>query len=126
MSTVTLTGANEQTLLISAVRYAFGRATYMPALTCDVLREHMGDLEPVTAAIIARDIRSDWLMCYADSDERGMFYDCDVQPFVDLLPLLDKRIEGCGVDYVPYLPVGYDRWSDVPEDVRWRGYDKRR
>ncbi len=120
---VLLRGRNDQNLLISAVRYAMGRETYMPQLTCDVLREQMEGIEPYTAAIIARDIRNWWTSYYADGQERTSFYRCDVQPFVDLLPLLDERtlLEYKGRYYEPpYLPVGYDYWKDVPEEVRLR------
>lgn len=122
MSGVILRGRNDQNLLISAVRYAMGRETYMPSLTCDVLRGQMDGIEPYTAAIIARDIRNWWTSWYGDGQERTSYYRCDVQPFVDLLPLLDARTltEYEHHGYIPYLPAGYRRWEDVPEEVRLR------
>lgn len=45
MSDFTLSGDMEQTLLVSAVRYALGRHTYMPNLTCSVLSKHMDSFE---------------------------------------------------------------------------------
>lgn len=125
--TFCLTGGMEQTLLISAVRYALGRSTYMPSLTCRVLREHADDIEPSTAAIIARDIREHWTSYEGpDSPERTRtsktYYGVDVEPFVQLLPILDERSKGCKEysSFIPYLPIGYDRWEHVPEEIRFK------
>lgn len=131
--TFPLNGDYEQTLLISAVRYAFGRSTYMPSLTCEVLSKHMDRIAPKTAFVLARDIRQDWVDWYAPdgkcsdlSKGKGHpYYAMDVQPFVDLLPKLDERMRPIleGVEQIagPQPPVGYTSWEDVPEEVRWNG-----
>lgn len=129
MSDFVLRGVNEQSLLISAVRYAMGRATYMPSMTCDVIRKKSDSLEPSTAVIMARDIRNWWMEHEGpNSPEKyrtsSTFYQMDVKPFVDLLPLLDEITEPLMSEYtyLPYLPVGVYRWRDVPEEIRWREY----
>lgn len=128
MSDFTLSGDMEQTLLISACRYAFGRHTYMPSLTCSVLSKHMDSLEPFTAAIIARDIRNHWDR-YEGPNSIEKFrtpkscYDMDVRCFTSLLPKLDERSKECDEYplYIPYLPTGYRAWDDVPEEIRYKG-----
>lgn len=125
MGEFTLRGHEEQTLLISAVRYAMGRSTYMPSLTCRILSSKMGDMEPSTAAIIARDIREWWDDFEGpESSEKyrtqDVYYSIDVEPFLALLPMLDERskeLEWYGT-YIPYLPSRYSRWADVPEEIR--------
>ncbi len=126
-----LRGVEEQTLIIGAVRYAMGRATYMPSLVCSTIRSKVDDLETSTAAIIARDIRN-WWNDYEgpDSPEKfrtsSTFYAIDVQPFVDLLPLLDERSRPLvkQYPYIPYLPTGAYRWSDVPKEIRFEGFEE--
>lgn len=128
MSDFVLSGDTEQTLLISAVRYALGRHTYMPSLTCSVLSKHMDSLEPVTAAIIARDIRNHWDSYEGPNSMEKFrttksFYDMDVRCFTDLLPKLDERSKGCDgyPMFIPYLPTGYRAWENVPEEIRHKG-----
>lgn len=126
--TFTLDGSYEQRImLVSAVRYAWGRHTYMPSSTCEILEKHIDQLDPYTAFIIARDIRNYWVKAYGglfEGRERDVWYDSDVRPFVDLLPLLDEASRPV-LDDDPYMdapqpPVGYGRWDDVPEEVRYR------
>lgn len=129
--TFALTGPTAQTLLAAAVRYAFRRETYMPSLTCATLAQGIDGLEPSTAAIIARDIRNEWCDCYmpdgpTDEERRSTHYKCDVQCFVDLLPLLDERARETYRKYgSPSVPVcGSIRyWSDVPEEIRFQGQE---
>lgn len=125
---VTLKGKMQQTLLINAVRYAIGRSTYAPYLTCQILREQMEHIEPTTAAIIAKDIRNFWCDYEGpDAPESSrtakVYYEMDVGCFVSLLPLLDERSKGCESygKFIPYLPSRYTRWEHVPKEVRWEG-----
>lgn len=120
---------DQRIILISAVRYAWGRSTYMPSSTCEILARQIDELDPMTAYIIARDIRDYWTRDYGGRfgkpAERGTFYDSDVQPFVDLLPKLDEASRCVLTGLEPYMsepqpPVGYDRWDEVPEEVRYR------
>ena len=120
---------DQRIILVSAVRYAWGRHTYMPSSTCEIISKNIDDLDPVTAYIIARDIRDEWCTWYDTdrhgSDRRDWQYDADVRPFVDLLPKLDKVARPVLTDEQPYMsepqpPAGYDRWDEVPEEVRYR------
>lgn len=122
---------DQRIILVSAVRYAWGRHTYMPSSTCEIITKHIGELDPATAYIIARDIRNEWCTWY-DAESRGgtnrerdMFYSCDVQPFVDILPLLDVVSRPVLTEQSPYMsepqpPAGYRTWDEVPEEVRYR------
>lgn len=122
---------DQNVILVSAVRYAWGRHTYVPSRTCEILTEHMDELDPHTAFIIARDIRNYWCMAYDSErngfvrEQRGLYYDLDVQPFVDLLPRLDEVSRCVLTDRAPYMsepqpPAGYGTWDEVPEEVRYR------
>lgn len=126
--TFTLDGSYEQRImLVSAVRYAWGRHTYMPSSTCEILEKHIDQLDPYTAFVIARDIRNYWVKAYGglfEGRERGIWYDSAVRPFVDLLPLLDD-VSRPILEMDPYMdapqpPVGYNSWDDVPDEVRYR------
>ena len=44
-------------LVIGAVRYARGRATYIVQMTCEWVIDHWDDLSENTRAVIARDVR---------------------------------------------------------------------
>lgn len=130
--TFPLEGSYEQrVVLASAVRYAWGRHTYMPSSTCEIIRKHISELDPATAYIIARDIRDEWTRDYDrerfgdTSVVRDTFYGCDVQPFVDLLPALDEVARPVLTDQRPCMcepqpPAGYTSWSQVPEEVRYQ------
>lgn len=128
--TFTLHGSYEQRIiLISAVRYAWGRHTYMPSSTCEIISKNIEDLDPYTAYIIARDIRDEWVRDYGGRFgkpyERDWQYDADVQPFVDLLPKLDEVSRPVLTEQEPYMaepqpPIGYDRWDEVPEEVGYK------
>jgi len=47
----------DEFLVIGAVRYARGRATYVVEETCEWVTEHWGELSENTRAVIARDVR---------------------------------------------------------------------
>lgn len=47
----------EEFLVVSAVRYARGRATYIVEMTCEWVIAHWGQLSDHTRAVIARDVR---------------------------------------------------------------------
>ncbi len=131
MSEFALRGVMEQTLIVSAVRYAMGSSTYMPSLTCRTIAEKIDALEPSTAATVARDIRNWWTECEGPSSPEkyrtsSTYYQIDVLPFLELLPKLDKRSEPLMGEYpfIPYLPNGSYRWSDVPEEIRFKGNEE--
>lgn len=130
--TFRLEGNQDQTIiLVSAVRYAWGRSTYVPSCTCEILRKHIDELSPQAAYIIARDIRDYWCRDFdrerfgGESLARGTFYNCDVQPFVDLLPMLDEVSRPVLAESTPRMdapqpPAGYESWEQVPDEVRYR------
>ena len=47
----------DEFLVIGAVRYARGRATYIVEETCEWVIDHWGQLSDNTKAVIARDVR---------------------------------------------------------------------
>lgn len=47
-------------MVISAVRYALGRQTYIVGNTCDFVRQLLPVLHPITLAILGRDIANAW------------------------------------------------------------------
>lgn len=120
---------DQKIILVSALRYAWGRSTYVPSSTAKILADHMDEIEPECAFILARDIRGYWCNYY-DSEkydvpkDRGTSYATDVQPFVDLLPRLDEVSRPILVTYPcmdsPQPPAGYVTWDEVPEEVRYR------
>lgn len=124
-------GYEQKIILVSAVRYAWGRHTYVPTSTCEIIKNNLDQLEPECAYILARDIRDEWCTWY-DAErhggknlERDWQYDCDVQPFVDLLPKLDEVARPVLTEQQPYMsepqpPVGYRTWDEVPEEVRYK------
>ena len=81
------------TLFISSCRYAYGRSTYIGSLIAQIVRAHISDLMPNTCRMIAKDIREELqINGVLDRDDNGLFYSCDVQPWIDLLPVLDERV----------------------------------
>lgn len=84
------------TLFIEAARYAFGRATYASSLTAEIVKQHIDQLAPNTCCVIARDIRKNLDVYYMGQEGKppvDPWYDCDIKPWEDLLPALDKRAE---------------------------------
>ena len=120
---------DQKIILVSALRYAWGRSTYVPSSTAEILADHMDEIEPECAFILARDIRDYWCRDY-DSEKYGMtkdldtYYDMDTKPFVDLLPKLDEVSRTILDEYPrmesPQPPAGYCSWDEVPEEVRYR------
>ena len=59
------------TLMVCALRYCVGRATYMPSLVMDITKKHWDFLSEKDKQVIARDVR--------EAIERGnLGHDCDV------------------------------------------------
>lgn len=50
---------NEEFLVVSSVRYARGRATYIVEMTCEWVINHWEQLSEKTRAVIARDVRDE-------------------------------------------------------------------
>ena len=75
-----------QTILICAVRYSIGRATYMPGLVTDWIMAHMnGKLLGNTLDVMKRDIDE------VPEDRRGM--DCDRKTWARFREWLERQEE---------------------------------
>jgi hypothetical protein len=113
---VRVRGVSEQLVVVAAVLYCFGRSSYMPGLTADVVRRHLDGLEPSVARLVARLIREWWCSSYGFdwprvSDE--LSFDT-VSCWLNILPALDAHAGGATLPRVK----GIDSWSDVEEVVR--------
>ena len=79
-------------LFCEAARYAFGRSTYASSATAEIIRKHIDELGPNTCFVIARDIVDELDRYHMSHNwQEDMWYDCDIKPWVDLLPLLNER-----------------------------------
>ena len=79
-------------LFCEAARYALGRSTYASSATAEIIKKHIDELGDNTCYVLARDIRDSLDIYHRTHDEEeDMWYDCDIKPWEDLLPLLDKR-----------------------------------
>lgn len=83
---IPLTPADEF-LVVSAVRYARGRATYIVEQTCEWVIEHWEQLSDNTRAVIARDVRLEVKLRHKEG-ERQSALACIDNPFWEAL--LDK------------------------------------
>lgn len=113
---VRLSGVVDQLVLVAAVLYCFGRSSYMPGLTADVLSRGMETIEPCVARRIARLIREWWCSRYGFDWPKVMdeiAFDT-VSCWVTSLAKLDER---AGDIELPRVR-GVDSWDDV-EDVVW-------
>lgn len=73
-----------QTILICAVRYSIGRATYMPGLVTGWIMGNMkGKLHPNTLAVMKRDIDE------TPIERRGM--DCDQRTWATFREWLERQ-----------------------------------
>ena len=45
------------TLAICAVRYSFGRQSYVPAVVCDIICKHIDMIDPSDLLVLQRDVR---------------------------------------------------------------------
>lgn len=90
---IAISGDEAHTLFIEAARYAFGRATYASGLTARIIERHVDELNPSTCYVLARDVKDELDMFDAahNGKETYMWYDCDIKPWVDLLPKLEAR-----------------------------------
>lgn len=114
---------DQKIILISALRYALGRKTYTPSMICKIIKDNIGDVYPCVADIMARDIRDFLSKECCLGVGFSVFYDCDIKPFIDLLPILDEAAKPIyrGQYSYPQPPIGYDSWHDVPEYFRYTG-----
>lgn len=81
----------EEFLVVSAVRYARGRATYIVEMTCEWVIDHWDLLSDNTRAVIARDVRLEVELRRDEGAEQSALARID-NPYWE--KLLDKVEEG--------------------------------
>lgn len=85
----------EEIMLISAVRYALGRMSYIVSVTCNFVASIRKKLSPNCIAIIIRDIEEAFEMYHRTGHLVGM--ECDEKDWYRLLEVL-KEGNGNGKD----------------------------
>lgn len=78
------------TIVLCAVRYCFGRQTYMPSLVIQYVKEHWGDLDQGVKDIIQRDVKEELAHEEKTSGWLGDKY--DVQIWRDFLWWMNERM----------------------------------
>ena len=87
---IPLTPADEF-LVISAVRYARGRATYIVEETCEWVIAHWGELSDNTRAVIARDVRLEVELRRNQGAEQSALARIDNPYWEELLDTVEKE-----------------------------------
>lgn len=82
----------EEQMLISAVRYALGRQSYIVKDTCDFVRLHRFELSENCRRIIIRDIDEALAMYHNLGETCGM--ECDERQWMRLLEVLVDELDG--------------------------------
>ena len=78
-------------LVVSAVRYARGRATYIVEMTCEWVIEHWAELSENTRAVIARDVRLEVELRRAEGAEQSALARIDNPAWERLLDTVEKE-----------------------------------
>lgn len=89
---ITLTPDSEF-LVISAVRYARGSATYIVERTCRWVTEHWGQLSENTRAVIARDVALEVKLRREQGDELATIARIDNPAWEALLDTVEKEVD---------------------------------
>lgn len=82
---------NAEFLVINAVRYARGRATYVAQETCNWVIEHWDELSANTQAVITRDVREEVQSRRDEGEDQPALTQID-NPFWEAL--LEKAEQG--------------------------------
>lgn len=78
--------ADREQMMISAMRYALGRRTYIVGFTCDYIKRYIPDLSHNCKCIMIRDIK--------EQERFGGYGDeCDKKDWMDLLEKLEEQHE---------------------------------
>lgn len=83
----------DEFLVIGAVRYARGRATYVVEETCEWVIEHWTELSENTRAVIARDVRLEVELRRAEGAEQSALARIDNPFWEALLDTVEKEAE---------------------------------
>lgn len=82
----------DEFLVIGAVRYARGRATYVVEETCEWVINHWGQLSENTRAVIARDVALEVQLRREQGDELATIARIDNPAWEALLDTVEKEI----------------------------------
>lgn len=82
----------DEFLVIGAVRYARGRATYVVEETCEWVTEHWGELSENTRAVIARDVQLEVQLRREQGDELAYVARIDNPFWEALLDTVEKEV----------------------------------
>lgn len=82
---------NEELMLISAVRYALGRMSYIVGVTCEFVKTVKPRLSQECINIIIRDIEEELERYHRSGHLLGM--ECDERQWVKLRDFLKEEIE---------------------------------
>ena len=83
----------DEFLVISAVRYARGRATYVVEETCEWVIEHWGELSENTRAVIARDVRLEVELRRKEGEKQSALARIDNPAWEKLLDTVEKEVD---------------------------------
>lgn len=82
----------DEFLVIGAVRYARGRATYVVEETCEWVIAHWAELSENTRAVIARDVRLEVQLRREQGDELATIARIDNPFWEALLDTVEKEV----------------------------------
>lgn len=82
----------DEFLVISAVRYARGRATYIVEETCEWVTEHWEQLSENTRRVIARDVELEVKLRREQGDELAHIARIDNPYWERLLDIVEKEV----------------------------------
>ena len=82
----------DEFLVISAVRYARGRATYIVEETCEWVIAHWEQLSDNTRAVIARDVELEVKLRREQGDELATIARIDNPAWEKLLDIVEKEV----------------------------------
>lgn len=83
---------DQEFLVISAVRYARGSATYIVERTCRWVIEHWPELSENTRAVIARDVELEVKLRREQGDELATIARIDNPAWEKLLDIVEKEV----------------------------------
>lgn len=83
-------------LLLCSMRYAIGRRTYAPSMTCDIIREHWKKLQQKDRDLLQRDLKEQVLYADKYDPERGIAGKwlgsaCDEKTWRDMLVWMEEK-----------------------------------
>lgn len=83
----------DEFLVIGAVRYARGRATYVVEETCEWVIDHWAELSENTRAVIARDVALEVKLRREQGDELATIARIDNPAWEALLDTVEKEVD---------------------------------